>query len=414
MTRGDPQDHCRISYHVKEGTEYEEIHSNSSPGDDNIGLYGRLRCNAGGGKVTLPYSSITPVAGSSASLLSLEIVNFAISPAFVFDTTEYTVIVNKSKTSSLTVRAIGPEGAAVMAGINESAPVPVPDSDYSVMVALDGARDVNVITVNVTSEDGSSTMAYTLRVYYEGTSASPSTMAITLTPGSPGGVMSNMSPAFDPEVHGYTVGISYAVTSISITLTLPEGSGMTALVDGWTALSGNAVPITTLPSPGGSGTITVAVTSQDKSTMRTYTITVTKEGEPSHEARLDYLQLKAYSGAWYLVDVGATATMLESNYMFAVTDDSAWWRSRYRILISPLDDSVSAMTAKVFTGNQDSHTGASPLNSGSFTVDGSYWVYTFDKAVFSTSMYPLDVHIHVLPEDGDTANEKVYQLRINK
>jgi hypothetical protein len=367
-----------------------------------------------GKKDILPFTTLMPAAGSSAYLYSFEVVNYSISPVFVYDTTEYTLVVNKSEALTLTVKAIGPAGAAVTVGINDLTPGPVSETDYSATLTLDGSRDVNVIAVTATSEDGATTMTYTLRVYYKGTSSSPSGLAVSLTPGSLGGITSNLSPSFDPAVTDYTVGISYAVTSIDITLTLPDGSGITALVDGWTALSGSSVPITNLPAAGGSVSITVAVTSQDKSVTRNYTITFNKEGEPSHEARIDYLQLKGYSAAWYLVDVGATSTMLASNYMFAVTDANAYWRSRYRVFISPMDDSVSSMTAKVFTNNQDPDTGATPLNSGSFTADGIYWIYTFDKDVFSTSMYPLDVHIHIVPEDGDTANEKVYQLRINK
>ncbi len=365
-------------------------------------------------KDILPFATIAPGAGGSAALKSFEAVGFSMSPVFEAETTGYTLIVSKPTTPTLTVRAIGPDGAAVTAGINDLTPVTVPETDYCATFTLDEARDVNVITVNVTSEDGSATMAYSLSVYYEGTSASPSGLAVSLTSGSLGGVTTDLSPSYDPNVADYTVGVSYAVTSIDITLTLPENSGMTALVDGWTASSGVAVPITSLPAPGGSGTITVSVTSQDESTTKTYTVNVIKEGEPSHEARLDYLQLKAYAGAWYLVDVGATPTMLASTYMYAVTDDSAWWRSRYRVFISPMDNSVSSMTARVFTNNQDPDTGATPLNSGSFTLDGDYWIYSFDKDLFSTGMYPLDVHIHIIPEDGNTANEKVYQLRINK
>jgi len=367
-----------------------------------------------GKKNIIPFGTIVPPGAGNASLVSFEAVGHSISPAFEAETTGYTLIVSKPATPTLTIRAIGPEGAAVTAGINDLTPEAVPETDYCATFTLDGSRDVNVITVSVTSEDGSATMAYTLRVYYEGTSASPSSLAVSLTSGSLGGVTTDLSPSYDPNVADYTVGVSYAVTSIDITLTFPENSGMTALVDGWTASSGVAVPITNLPAPGGSGTITVSVTSQDESTTKTYTVTVIKEGEPSHEARLDYLQLKAYAGAWYVVDVGATPTMLASTYMYAVTDGSAWWRSKYRVFISPIDNSVSSMTARVFTNNQDPNTGATPLNSGSFTQDGDYWIYTFDKDLFSTEMYPLDVHIHIIPEDGNTANKKVYQLRINK
>lgn len=369
-----------------------------------------------GKRSLLPYGGSEPVVGSDAALKSLEILNFSISPFFDPEVAEYTLVVKKGETPAVTVKAIGSDGASVTVGLNDLAPVAVSAADYSAAVTLDESKEMNTVGVNVTAEDGVTSRVYTIRVFYFGTSASLSGLSVGLTSGSIGSITADLSPSFDPAVTGYTVGVSYAVTSINVTITLPDSAGMTALTDGWTATSGVAVPITNLPAAGGSSTITVVVTSQDKSTHKDYTITINKDAEPSREARLDYLQLKGYSGAWYIVDVGATSAMLASTYMFAVTDGNAWWRSQYRVFISPLDDTVSSMTVKVFTNNQDPATGAVPINSGSFTYssgDGC-WIYSFDKAVFSTSMYPLDVHIHVVPEDGLVANKKVYQLRINK
>ncbi len=345
-------------------------------------------------KDILPFATITPAAGSSASLHSLEAVNYAISPVFAPDIINYTIIVNKSATPTVTVRAIGPDGAAVTAGINDIAPVPVSGTGYSATLTLDGSRDVNVITVSVTSEDGTATMVYTLSVYYEGTSASPSGLAVSITPGSPGGVIAEMSPAFDTGVTDYTVGISYAVTSIDITLTLPEGSGITALVDGWTALSGTAVPITTLPSPGGSSTITVAVTSQDESVTKTYAITINKGAAPSSEARLESLSFKyKWGGLWYneALSPDPTSSKLLTCFDYAA-NFSLLIVSSFRFTVTPLDGSVSDIAGRVSVDGEP---------ETMFSFSESSGVYTGDASGGGDGSV-TEVFIDVTAEDGST------------
>ncbi len=371
-----------------------------------------------GGLKLVPPGSVEQAAGADATLKSLAVENYAISPAFDAATLEYTLVVT-SATASLAVKAIGPEGAAVTIASNGEAAVPVTGPAYSVSVDLDNSLDVNDIVAAVTSEDGQTTAEYHVRVYYLGTSASLSGLAVSLTNGSPGAISSALSPVFDPaQLTGYTVGISYATESIDITVSMPEGSGMTAMVDGWTALSGSPVPITNLPGAGASRVITISVTSQDDSVTKNYTVTVTRGTAPSTEARLDYLQLRQYTAGWYTLELGATSTSLLSDFMFTRIDGSAWSRTKYKVLISPIDDSVASMTAKVFLNNQDPDTTATPYASGSFTAgtldfDTGSWIFVFEKDAFDTSDYPYDVHIHIIPESGPV-DEVVYQVRINK
>ncbi len=237
-----------------------------------------------GKRSLLPYGGSEPVIGSDAALKSLEILNFSISPFFDPEVTEYTLVVKKGETPAVAVKAIGSDGASVTVGLNDQAPVAVSAADYSAAVTLDESKDMNTVGVSVTAEDGVTSRVYTIRVFYFGTSASLSSLSVGLTSGSIGSITADLSPSFDPAVTDYTVGVSYAVTSINVTITLPDSAGMTALIDGWTATSGVAVPITNLPAAGGNSSITVVVTSQDKSTHKDYTIRINKDAEPSHEA----------------------------------------------------------------------------------------------------------------------------------
>jgi hypothetical protein len=347
-----------------------------------------------GKKNIIPFGTIVPGAGSNASLVSFEAVGHSISPAFEAETTGYTLIVSKPATPTLTVRAIGPEGAAVTAGINDLTPEAVPETDYCATFTLDGSRDVNVITVSVTSEDGSATMAYTLRVYYEGTSASPSSLAVSLTSGSLGDVTESLTPTFDAGVTDYTVGISYAVTSVDVTLTLPEGSGMTAMVDGWTALSGVAVPITSLPAAGGSSTVTVAVTSQDESVTNTYTITIVKGAAPSTESRLKSLAFKyKWGGLWYNEDLSPDPTSAKlltcfdyaANFSILIT-------STFRLTVEPLENSITSIEGRVSVdGGPET----------SFNFSESSGVYTGELSGGGDSSV-TEAFIDVTAEDGTT------------
>ncbi len=303
-----------------------------------------------GGLKLIPSGGADRVVGTDSTLMSLSVENFSISPSFDAETVEYTLVVSKATTPSLVVKAIGPEGATVTVAINGGSAVPVMEPGYSAVVALEETLDTNDIVASVTSEDALNTTEYHIRVYYLGTSASLSGLAVSLTNGSSGAVSSDLDPVFDPAHLTYAVGISYATASIDITVSMPEGSGMTATVDGWNALSGSPVPITNLPAAGGSRDITITVTSQDKGTTRDYTLTITKGAAPSTEARLDLLEFDYKYGVWYndntlLPEATPTNLLTKFNYSKSIT----WVISKVtlRFDVRPIDSSVKNITGRI-------------------------------------------------------------------
>ncbi|MBN2078579.1 MAG: cadherin-like beta sandwich domain-containing protein [Spirochaetes bacterium] len=356
--------------------------------------------NDGGGLKLIPPGGVERAVGEDATLKSLAVENFSISPAFDAETLEYTLVVSKATTSSLTVRAIGPDGADVTLAINGGSSVPVTGPVYSTAVALEDTLDVNDIVVSVTSEDALSTNEYHIRVYFLGTSASLSGLAVSLTNGSPGAISSDIDPVFDPAHLVYGVGISYATTSIDITVSMPEGSGMTATVDGWTALSGSPVPITSLPGPGASREITITVTSQDESATRDYTLTIIKGAAPSTENRLKYLArgLKVW-GVWYNRSISPDPS--ESNLAISwlyESSDGGWLFSSisdYRVDVRPLDASIQGITVN---GNTCTITQVDGIDTYRCTLSRS-----------SFSGYNIVLPIVVTAESGDT---RTYTLTI--
>lgn len=342
----------------------------------------------------IPPGSQEQVLGADAALKSLSVENYSISPAFEAATLEYT-LVTVSSTTSLSVRAIGPEGATVTISINGETAIPVVGPNYAVAVTLSGIVEVNDIVASVTSEDGQTASEYHIRVYFMGTSASLSGLAVSLTNGSAGAISSGLSPSFDPMETSYAVGISYATASIDITVTMPEGSGMTASVDGWNALSGVAVPITNLPVSGGSKDITITVTSQDKSASKDYTISISRDAAPSTEARLSDLVFRV---RWYL-DTLSSYSIKDINFSsddHMLTYDRVWtdtaWRA-FRFTATPLSSDISSIIARgtCITGSQ-------ALTSNG---DGSYTI-TIDLGYGNSFDYPQTVYIDVTAEDEST------------
>lgn len=356
--------------------------------------------NDSGGLQMIPPGAVEQTVGADATLKSLAVDNFTISPAFDAETLEYTLVVSKATTSSLTVRAIGPDGAAVTAAINGGSATPVTEPGYSAVMALEDTLDVNDIVASVVSEDTLSTNEYHIRVYYLGTSASLSGLDVTLTNGSPGAISSGLDPSFDPAHLTYAAGISYATTSIDITVSMPEGSGMTATVDGWTALSGSPVPITNLPAAGGSRDITITVTSQDEGTTRDYTLTITKGAAPSTENRLQYLAraLKVW-GIWYNRSISPEASQanLAVSWLYE-SSDGGWLFSSisdYRVDLRPLDAAIQGITVN---GTACSVVEVDDINTYRCTLSRS-----------SFSGYNIVLPIVVTAESGDT---RTYTLTI--
>ena len=103
------------------------------------------------------------------------------------------------------------------------------------------------------------------------TNADASLSALTISPGA-------LRPAFDPATTAYDVAVADSVATVTITPTANE-SAATITVNGNTVDSGAASDAITLTS-GTAVPVTVVVTAGDGSTVRTYTVMVTR-GAPA-------------------------------------------------------------------------------------------------------------------------------------
>ena len=138
----------------------------------------------------------------------------------------------------------------------------VADADGTIPLAVGG----NVITIEVTAEDGNTAKTYTVTV----TRAAPSSTDATLSGLALSGV--NFG-AFDPATTAYTASAANGVTQTTVTPATSDGGATYAI-----KLGGVADADGTIPLAVGGNVITIEVTAEDGNTVRTYTVTVTRAG----------------------------------------------------------------------------------------------------------------------------------------
>ena len=172
--------------------------------------------------------------------------------------------------------------ASVANSVSQTTVTPtVNDSEATYVIKLDGVTDPdgvvslsvgsNVLTVEVTAEDDSTTRTYTVTVTR---AASPSTDA-TLKALSLSGLSLG---TFASGTTSYTTSVANSVTETTVTPTVND-SGATYVIK----LGGVTDADGVIPLSVGSNVVTVVVTAEDDDTTRTYTVTVTREGLSTEE-----------------------------------------------------------------------------------------------------------------------------------
>ena len=165
----------------------------------------------------------------------------------------------------------------------------VNDSGASYVIKLGGVTDAdgtvslavgaNVITVEVTAEDGSTTQTYRVTV----TRAEPPSTDATLK----GLTLSEVDfGIFDSTTTSYSTQVANSLSQTTVTPVVNDsGASRIIKIGGVTDADG------TVPLAVGSNVITVEVTAEDDSTTQTYTVTVTRAEPPSTDATLKGLTL---------------------------------------------------------------------------------------------------------------------------
>ena len=149
------------------------------------------------------------------------------------------------------------------------------DSGASYVIKLGGVEDAdgeimavgsNVITVEVTAEDDSTTRTYTVTVIRAEPPSTDATLGGLTLSGIDFGT-------FASGTTSYTAQVPYSVSETTVTPTVNDpGASYVVKIGGVTDADG----VITLGV--GSNVITIEVTAEDDSTTRTYTVTVTRGG----------------------------------------------------------------------------------------------------------------------------------------
>ena len=228
---------------------------------------------------------------SDASLKSLSLSGISIG-TFSSVTTTYSVQVPNTLSET-----------TVTLGVNQSS--------ASYVIKLDGAVDSdgkvslsvgkNVITVEITAEDGQTSQTYTINV----TRAEPPSTDATLS----GLILSGVDfGAFATGTTSYTAGVANSLSQTTVSPTAND-SGATYVIK----LGGLIDSDGTFSLSVGANVITVEVTAEDDSTTSTYTVTVTRAEPPSTDATLSALSLSGVDfGTFDSTTISYTATVANS------------------------------------------------------------------------------------------------------
>ena len=206
-----------------------------------------------------------PPPANDATLRSLTLSAVPLSPAFAPDETSYTASVAPSvSVSSLTIRAIPTASGATVAYTPADADANTPGHQ----LRLDAGE--NTIRVVVTAQDGVTQRTYTLTVIRLEPSTAATLSSLSLSAGT-------LSPAFSSNRESYTASVGHAVSSLTIRAETTASGARVAytLADADLGTGGHQVAL-----PVGTTTIRVVVTAQDGTTTKTYTLTLTRAGQP--------------------------------------------------------------------------------------------------------------------------------------
>ena len=201
------------------------------------------------------------------SALTLSGIDFG---TFDSTTTSYTARVANSVTETTVTPTVSHSGATYVIKLGGA-------TDADGVVSL--AEGANVITIEVTAEDGNTAQTYTVTVTRAAPPSTDATLsALTLSDIDFG--------TFAPGTTSYTAEVANSVTETTVTPTVSH-SGATYVIK----LGGVTDADGVVPLDVGANVITIEVTAEDGNTAQTYTVTVTRAAPPSTDATLSALTL---------------------------------------------------------------------------------------------------------------------------
>ncbi len=240
---------------------------------------------------------------NNAKLSGLTTTPNSIDPVFDPDITRYNAGSVLYPTNSFTVTATAADVAATIT-INGT---PVSSGNPHTVGLNEGFNSISVV---VTAQDGVTTNTYTISVLRLSLSHNADLSDLSLSYG-------RLSPGFSSETVNYSTNVPYDVSAIDVTAT---AAGQEASIK----INGKAVPSGiphTVSLNVGSNIISIEVTAQDDTTVKTYTINITR-AEPSHNADLSDLSL-SYGRLSPGFSSGVTSYSSSTPYSVSSTDVTA-------------------------------------------------------------------------------------------
>ena len=213
--------------------------------------------------------AVTPPPASDATLSALALSRITLDPAFAAETSAYAATVDYAVDETAVTPTTSHGGAGYVIKLGG-----VLDADGTLPLA----QGDNVITVEVTAEDGVSDQTYAVTVTREAPASDATLSALALS-------RITLDPAFAAETSAYAATVDYAVDETAVTPTTSHGgAGYVIKLGGVLDADG------TLPLAQGDNVITVEVTAEDGVSDQTYAVTVTREA-PASDATLSALAL---------------------------------------------------------------------------------------------------------------------------
>ena len=217
--------------------------------------------------VRTPPDPNTTILSSDATLsdLTLSDVDFEaadrtfVSEGFHSTVTSYVGTVANSVTETTVTPTVNYSDASYVIKLGG-----VTDSDGTVSLAVGS----NVITVEVTAEDGETSRTYTVTVTREQAPTPEKSSDATLSALALSGV--NFG-TFDSTTISYSARVANSVTQTTVTPTVNDSNASYVIKLGGVEDADGTVSLTV-----GSNTITIEVTAEDDSTTKSYTVTVTR------------------------------------------------------------------------------------------------------------------------------------------
>ena len=263
---------------------------------------------------------------TDATLSGLELGGVTLSPAFAATTTAYTAQVANDVTETTVTPAVNDGGATYAIKLDG-----VTDADGVIPLSV----GENVVTIEVTAEDGETTHTYTVTVTRAAPPLSADATLSSLT-------LSGLTLAFDPATSAYTASVANDMERTTVTATTSDANA-TYLVQ----LDGADDADGTMALAVGTNAISIVVTAEDGETTRTYTVAVTRAAPPLSDATLSELTLSGVTLAFDPANTGYAVSVVHDLAETAVTPTTNDDEATYAIKLDGVADADGVIPLSV-------------------------------------------------------------------